>query len=132
MTCACEFLDASMSKAPAGRPADRDNCVAYLGPIGRRHDQQARSISSSFPIKAPMSQIHQFKEPLKLKDGRQLEMLSDVQAFILALPQQRQAEDHWQYAAHLLTKARRPMATEFVIDLLAKQLALALETERLV
>jgi hypothetical protein len=79
-----------------------------------------------------MSQIHQFKEPLKLKDGRQLEMLSDVQAFILALPQQRQAEDHWQYAAHLLTKARRPMATEFVIDLLAKQLALALETERLV
>jgi hypothetical protein len=98
--------------------------------VGAMTDNLLRFLISS--LRVPMSQIRQFKTPLKLKDGRRLAMLSDVEAFILTLPQQRLAEDHWQYAAHLLTKARRPMATEFVIDLLAKQLALALETERLI
>jgi hypothetical protein len=79
-----------------------------------------------------MSQFRRLKEPLKLKDGRSLEMLSEVDALIVALPQQRQAKDCWRYTSQLLSKARRPMATDFTVDRLAKQLAFALDTERLI
>jgi hypothetical protein len=97
-----------------------------VGPLGRKFVGSPCKLSTD-----PMTQIRRFREPLRLKDGRRLETLSDVEAFIRALPHQRQAKDGWQYAAHLLMNARRPMATDFVIDRLVRQLACALEAERL-
>src|SRR5579872_1029049 len=104
-------------------------CV--VRPIGRPLRPQIRWFPSKLSTD-PMTQIRRFREPLRLKDGRRLETLSDVEAFIRALPSQRQAKDGWQYAAHLLMNARRPMATDFVIDRLVRQLACALEAERLI
>jgi hypothetical protein len=63
------------------------------------HEERVDAYSWSMPW------VRKFAEPIALKDGRTLATLADAHALMMALPDRRQRDPHWQYAGELLQKA---------------------------
>lgn len=55
-----------------------------------------------------MSWSKRFPEPIELPSGKRLETLSDARAYILELPEAKQASTKWQTAVGELLKAANP------------------------
>jgi hypothetical protein len=77
-----------------------------------------------------MPWTRKLKAPIRLNDDRRLATLADARGLVLSLPDRRQHDEHWQYAARLLLGASR--GRKVSLDDLSAQLTRALKAEGLI
>jgi hypothetical protein len=78
-----------------------------------------------------MVQSRRLPKILVLRDGHELRTLGDARALILALPEDRRHQRHWEYVEEMLTAAIQGRGA-FVIGAFNAQLKRALKTDGLI